>query len=249
MKLPVLFIFLLCCAVTFSVQAQPDTIYIDAPKRELPPPKSRRELRAERKYLRRIEDGEIDVKHAILFEPGRLISLRFPSMTFSYHRFLGKNFSAVGSVGLPINRIDAYAALTGPFSGIEGRVGGKVFFNERKGFRYYFSFDAWVLNNTVKATAFVEDTDLPILRAQELKLNRKRQMVVPSFGFQSIEKSGLTIDCQLGIVTGRRGIFSEGGVSYLSDNDGDFFNTVRTTQNEWSSFFDLRFGFSIGYAF
>ncbi len=241
-------LLLLSCAFTFSVQGQPDTIYIDGPTRATSR-QSKREIQDRRRYIRQLEDADIDVRQAVLFEPGRLTAIRFPAMTFAYHRYLGRNFSAVGSLGIPINKVDVYQELSGPMSGLEVRLGGKVFLSDRKGLRCYFSLDGWMLNHPVKANAFVREPDLPTFRVRELKLNRKRQMLVPAFGFQSIELNGFIIDLQLGIIAGRRGVFSEDEVTYLSTSDEAFFNTARTDQNQWNFFTDFRIGFSIGYAF
>jgi hypothetical protein len=230
-----------------SLQAQPDTIYIDAPIEEYDT-RSRREIRDDERILRRLERSKVVHEQAVLFEAGRLASIRFPALTFTYQRMLGEFFSAEGSVGLPINRIDVYDELTGPFSGIEARLGGRVYLSNYQGFRHFFSVDGWALHNPVRAFTLVQEADLPTFRARELQLDRKRQVIVTSYGFKSIGFNGFTFDFQVGIAFGRRGIFAEGDVNYVSTGNDPFFGST-IEQNEWAAFTDLRFGLALGYAF
>ncbi|MFK8055326.1 MAG: hypothetical protein AB8F78_04315 [Saprospiraceae bacterium] len=150
---------------------------------------------------------------------------------------------------MPINQLSVYRESSSSLSGIEARIGGKFFIDEYRPSRFYLAIDAWMLNNPVKAEAFVRVPGTTSYRVQTLKLNRKRQMVVPSFGYQLIAGPGFSLDLQLGLSLGRRGIFAENDVTYLNVAQDAFFTGRSVDQNQWGPFVDARLGFALGYAF
>jgi len=242
-KVPNAWMFLCCCAFISTLAfAQPKTIRKSGDEPILEPQRKRDRTNAHIEVL--------EVKQAVTIDVSRLISLRFPSVAFSYQRFLGDIFSVQGTLGLPINQLTVYRELSpSRFPGFEAGLGGRVYFSEYTRSRFYFALDANLIDNTVKANAFVREPGKVTYREQELNLNRRRQLLALSLGYQLIAYSGFSLDLKAGLSGGRRGVFAKNKVDYISDTSFNGFRDTRPPENEWRNYRDIRLIVGFGYAF